>query len=428
MSIAESAERIVYRVAGLPVALGALLSRPKADRPADTLLAAFTRRYWHPGGASEWTELTVAMLLWPFGLLLACTWFTARNGAVIRRRYGKGIAAQVREQLGLYFSDGILPPWYYIFSLHDDGEARAPSFIQRFETKTCYFRLLKRRKGTPLQDKTRFAAFCAEHGIRTVETVMQLNGEDPGQPLPQCDLFVKPARGRGGRGAERWDLAAPSTFVGPEGEKFGSAELLARLVERSRKVQLIVQPRVRPHPDLLRLTAGALPTVRVLTCLDEENEPEVMAAMMRTSFGSNRTVDNLHAGGIGTLVDLETGRLSKASNLGSDARLGWFSAHPDTGAQIEGTAVPCWEEVKARAVDAHRAFDDRVVVGWDIAILEDGPIFIEGNGNPDLDILQRFMRVGLREHRFAELLAHHLHERGLDAKDAGLMEINSRLL
>jgi hypothetical protein len=150
----------------------------------------------------------------------------------------------------------------------------------------------------------------------------------------------------------------------------------------------------------------------VLTCLNAENEPEVMAAMMRTSFGKNRTVDNLHAGGIGTLIDLESGKLGPASNLGADARLGWFTAHPDTGAQIAGTPLPCWEEVKARAIDAHHAFNDRVAIGWDIAILEDGPIFVEGNGNPDLDILQRFMRIGLREHRFAELLAHHLRSRG----------------
>jgi hypothetical protein len=135
--------------------------------------------------------------------------------------------------------------------------------------------------------------------------------------------------------------------------------------------------------------------------------------MIRMSFGANRTVDNLHAGGIGALVDVKSGRLSRASNLGADARLGWFSTHPDTGAQIEGKVVPCWEQVKQLAVAAHGQFNDRVVVGWDIAMLEDGPILIEGNGNPDLDILQRFMRIGLREHRFARLLEHHLRRRGL---------------
>ena len=222
---------------------------------------------------------------------------------------------------------------------------------------------------------------------------------------------MKPSRGRGGRGAERWDTTGPGAFSSPAGEHLSANELLRRLAARSRREPLIVQARLRAHPDLLKLTAGALPTVRVLTCLNTKLEPEVMAAMLRTSFGKNTTVDNLHAGGIGALIDLKTGKLSRASNLGSDARLGWFSAHPDTGAQIEGSSVPCWDAVKALAIDAHRQFDDRVVIGWDIAVLEDGPILIEGNGNPDLDILQRFMRIGLREHRFAQLLAHHMRDR-----------------
>ena len=107
----------------------------------------------------------------------------------------------------------------------------------------------------------------------------------------------------------------------------------------------------------------------------------------------------------------ESGELSRSSNIGSDARLGWLSAHPDTGAAIEGRAVPLWGEAKALAIAAHREFNDRIAIGWDVAILDDGPILVEGNGNPDLDILQRFMRVGLRDHRFADLLAYHLREK-----------------
>jgi len=402
-SVRQSAERLIYRVAGLPVAMTAALGGSD-----DPLHAAFAKRYWHPESGVEWAELAAAIILWPFAVAIASAWFTTRNGPVIRSRAGKSIRSQLREQLRLYFSDGILPPWYYIFSLHDDGERRAPTYIQRFETKTCYFRVLKRRKGSPLNDKSRFAEFCASHGIRCVETLMSLDGTDPGQPLPDRDLFVKPIGGRGGRGAERWDRVARSTFVGPDGEQLSGDRLLDRLVARSSETPLIVQPRMQPHPDLLAITAGALPTLRVLTCLNEDNEPEVMVAMIRTSFGKNRTVDNLHAGGIGTLVDVDSGKLGKASNLGADARLGWFSAHPDTGAPIEGRIVPGWEEVKRQAIAAHRQFDDRVVIGWDISVLEDGPIFIEGNGNPDLDILQRFMPIGLREHRFARLLAHHM--------------------
>src|SRR5215472_6102821 len=200
MPLADSAERLIYRAAGLPVALGVLLGT-YGSPDDDTLRHAFARRYWHPESASEWAELLAGIVLWPFGLVLASAWFTMRNGPVTRQRYHKGIWAQIGEQLKFYFSAGVLPPWYYIFSLHDEGEKRAGTFIQRFETKTCYFRLLKPKKGTPLNDKRRFAEYCAQHGVRTVETLMNLDGKDPGRPLPDRDIFVKPTTGRGGRGA-----------------------------------------------------------------------------------------------------------------------------------------------------------------------------------------------------------------------------------
>src|SRR6185312_4091455 len=221
LRLRQSAERLIYRVAGLPVAMGAALGGSD-----DPLHAAFARRYWRPESATEWAELAAAMILWPFGLLAASAWFTAHNGTVIRGRTGKRISAQLREQLALYFSDGILPPWYYMFSLHDDGARRAPTYIQRFETKTCYFRLLKRRKGSPLNDKRAFAEHCAKHGIRSVETLMTIDGAHPGEPLPDRDLFVKPQGGRGGRGAERWDRIEPGTFASPAGDQLTAEELL----------------------------------------------------------------------------------------------------------------------------------------------------------------------------------------------------------
>lgn len=410
-TIASSAERIVYRIAGLPVALGALFHSRRGGT-GNPLKAAFAWRYWHPDSPAEWSELVGGLVAWPIALVVGALWFTWRNGTAIRRRNGKRVSTQFAEQLKLYFSAGVLPPWYYTFSLDEDASSRrARSFIERFETKPILFPLLKVRKGSPLNDKARFEDHCRAHGIRCVETIMLLDDGVPDCSLPDCDLFVKPLKGRGGKGAERWDLVSPATFASPDGEQLSATELLDRLVERSRHDALIVQPRLKVHPELVKVTAGALPTVRIVTCLDELNQPEVIGGVLRMSIGRNRTVDNFHAGGIAAAVDLDSARLSRATNLGTDARLGWVDAHPDTGAQIEGRRVPLWAESKRLVLDAHRAFTDRVVIGWDVAILEDGPILIEGNGNTDMDILQRFMRVGLREHRFAELLGHHLIER-----------------
>ena len=137
-------------------------------------------------------------------------------------------------------------------------------------------------------------------------------------------------------------------------------------------------------------------------------------------MGSNRTVDNIHAGGLACGVALAGGVLGMASDLGSDARLGWHSHHPTTGARIEGTRLPCWEGVAALAVRAHEAFADRVLIGWDIAITEGGPILIEGNRGPDMDLMQRFMELGFcHENRFTELIAHHLMLRGYIKPDVG---------
>jgi glutathione synthase/RimK-type ligase-like ATP-grasp enzyme len=93
-----------------------------------------------------------------------------------------------------------------------------------------------------------------------------------------------------------------------------------------------------------------------------------------------------------------------------DVRLGWLDRHPNSGAQIQGRIVPQWAEMRDLAERAHRAFDDRVVVGWDIAPTPDGPILVEGNGGPDFDIIQRTRRAGLANSRLTELLRYHLNE------------------
>jgi hypothetical protein len=195
-----------------------------------------------------------------------------------------------------------------------------------------------------------------------------------------------------------------------------SADILVQhLQELAERCAMLVQKRIAPHSELADLTSGALPTIRVTTCLNEDGEPEVVGAVFRMAIGGNRIVDNLHAGGIAANVGLDDGALSSASNLGMDAKLGWLDRHPDTNARIIGRVLPLWNETKALAMRAHRSFADRVLVGWDIAITDDGPVIVEGNSSPDLDILQRF-GAPVCSSRFGELLAWHLLDRGFSRR------------
>lgn len=406
--IAAELERTIYVIAGLPIALRRGSNSPTLA--GQHIRRAFAQRYWHPQSGRDVAELVVGLVVTPFAVPLAALWFTARNGPIVRRREGKGLLAQFLEQLRLYLSDGIVGPWYYILSLHRDGLRRAPTFLQRCETKRGIYALLRGKTGSPLGEKSKFAERCAAAGVRCVacEMVVDERSPDPSN-LPDCDLFVKPLTGSGGKGAERWDRVGPRTWSDGKVE-LGDSALVERL--RAKRRPMIVQKRVRPHPELERLTSGATPTVRALTMIDERGDPELVAAVFRMSFGKNRTVDNIHAGGLACAASFGEGRLGLASNLGSDARLGWTRNHPTTGARIEGTQLPYWGEVKALAVEAHRLFADRLLIGWDIAIAEEGPILIEGNRGPDMDLMQRFMETGFCDHRLGDLIAWHLRARG----------------
>lgn len=232
------------------------------------------------------------------------------------------------------------------------------------------------------------------------------NGSE--QALPHIDLFIKPIRGKGGRGAERWDYLAPDSYQGIDGAILTEAELLRRLKMLSFEEGYLVQPRVLNHPLTADLSNGALATVRILTCRNEQGGVEVTNAVFRMARGRNTVVDNFHAGGIAAKVDLPSGKLGSATDIGVRATTGWCDTHPDTGAQIAGRELPLWHETLDLVRRAHAVFSDRVIIGWDVALLAGGPQLVEGNGAPSLDIIQRTHREPLGNACLGQLLAFHL--------------------
>lgn len=419
----KRAENLLYRMGGLPITLQALAARG-SDTPA-RIRRAYARRYWRVRGWGQAFEIACAILLWPAAVGLGSLYLTLRNGLAVKRRCGRPLFRQWLDQLRFAWTRGILPPWYYIFALHDGDRARhAATFLNRCETKRGVFPALREPEDRTIEfdDKDLFARLCHARALPTVPVLAvaakgALSWRDA-QELPSADLFVKPVDGCGGKGAERWDYLGGLYYR--EGAKLTRAQLLERLKKRSGTRTLIVQPRVTNHRDMRVLSNGALCTMRLLTCLDERRAPEIVGAVCRMAVGDNRTVDNLHAGGIASRIDLASGELSKATDLGLSARTGWLDVHPDTRAIITGRTVPQWDAVRALALAAHAASRDHILVGWDIALLADGPCLVEGNGGPDVDIMQRHSRKGMMSGRFGALLAWHLAHRAPALRPAAM--------
>src|SRR5215470_11317205 len=118
---------------------GAILSwafLPEDGSPSTFIHKCFRRELWRESGLGTRLELCAGVLAWPFVLPAVVGFFTWCNGAAVRKRTGKGIVRQMREQITLAARRAILPPWYYIFELHDDDKRRrAGEYLNRFETK-----------------------------------------------------------------------------------------------------------------------------------------------------------------------------------------------------------------------------------------------------------------------------------------------------
>ena len=406
-------EQFIYDVAGLTLALRHLvrLRAPSPDLPP----ADYIHRYYgHAFFKLPFGPLRalLAVVVWPLLLPAAVILFTRRSGKVIAARSGIGVTRQVLAQIDMAVRHAIAPFWFYMFELWDPARRRqARLFLTAHETIGPAYEILQPKPGADgLDDKVWFARHCRERGLRAVPVQFLLSGGrlEPQLEgltrLPDADLFVKPRSGSGGHRMERWDVAGEGLYRNSKGETLTREALTAMLLERSLKDDFLIQPRLVNHPELDDISNGALATVRVLTIRNEQGRAEATNAAFRMAVGTNSVVDNFHQGGLATAVDLQTGRIGEASDLGAWPDMGWRETHPVSGARFAGRILPLWKDVIVLAVRTHEAFPDRIIVGWDVAMLADGACVIEGNGKPDLDIHQRAERRPLGEARIASLL------------------------
>ena len=121
--------------------------------------------------------------------------------------------------------------------------------------------------------------------------------------------------------------------------------------------------------------------------MDKENGKAVPVAG-EVRFGAHGSVvDNLAAGGVAVGIDLKTGQLSEFGicKKGGAKRT---PCHPDSQVRFADVRIPFVQEAVDLAEKLHEKLSSIRVIGWDIAITSDGPVFIEGNDNAEVSGLQ----------------------------------------
>jgi len=142
---------------------------------------------------------------------------------------------------------------------------------------------------------------------------------------------------------------------------------------------MIHQEVVEQHELINKIYKHSVNTIRFDTYIDKNNKVHILSAFMR--FGRRRNVvDNGSAGGFYLSVDIDAGVLKGYSHqlmkYGGES----LSAHPDTGIVFNGYKIPYFKESCKLVKKAVSFIPDRII-GWDVAITNNGPVIIEGNDN-----------------------------------------------
>lgn len=246
------------------------------------------------------------------------------------------------------------------------------------------------RERFPLvDDKLRMRDLCEQIGVASPAVYAVVRTHSLLRRLPELlkdrnDFVIKPNRGSAGRGVLVILNRDGDDFIRHNGERLRLDQIRQHVSDilsgmyslGGRPDEAMIQQRVLLHPAFEVVSYKGIPDIRVVLY---RNEPAMAMLRLPTKESNGRA--NLHQGGIGAGVDLDTGRTNHAVQ-----RNRLIEKHPDTSLPLVGVQVPNWAEV----LQMSRRVAEAVGLGYvgvDIVIdASHGPLLLEANARPGLAI------------------------------------------
>ncbi|MDA9069340.1 hypothetical protein N9K07_01140 [Arenitalea sp.] len=141
---------------------------------------------------------------------------------------------------------------------------------------------------------------------------------------------------------------------------------------------------IEQHKEINKIHDKSVNTLRIISLITSENHPEIISVFMRFGVGDS-VIDNASSGGFFVGVNIDEGTLKDTGHYLSQYGGAKIKKHPDSGFIFEGFKVPYFKEACEEVLKGIMVIPNRFI-GWDVAITPNGPIIVEANSNPHLQI------------------------------------------
>lgn len=308
----------------------------------------------------------------------------------------KGKLVIIEEQIKHFFKYHSINKFYFLYGFDRNGFRNEDEYVDYEEFRNVRERLI-RQQNAPiaiLRDKFLFGIVANSLGIKTANNIgfckgckLYLLREKKEVDLvsylhnEEIDVFFKLINGECADGVFRLKSKNGRILLN---DKVVADEIL---LDRVKGSTFILQELVIQCKELENLYPSSVNTIRVETIYDRKSgNIELLPPLLRVGTRGNN-VDNWAVGGLAVMIDMEKKCLGKYGfykpHFGTKE-----SKHPDTGIVFEGYKIPFLSEAINMAKEFHSFFPAIHSIGWDIAITDDGPCFIEGNDNWEISLVQ----------------------------------------
>lgn len=257
---------------------------------------------------------------------------------------------------------------------------RNGEYVLRYNDRSLY----------PLvDDKARSKQLAAEAGIRVPELYAVISSESGIKEIDniaeqQGDFVIKPAQGAGGDGImvitdkfEGFFRTASGRMVSRDSLAFHISGIISGLYSLGgQRDQALLEYRVKSSNLFDKISYGGVPDIRIIVLMGYP-----VIAMLRLPTRESDGKANLHQGAIGVGINMATGVTLKGvwHNLKIDQ-------HPDSRNQLAGLQIPGWDDCLELAARCHE-LTGLGYLGVDIVMdKEHGPLMLEINARPGLNI------------------------------------------